>query len=132
MTWPEERVVLLRRLVAQGMSGSQIGQRLDLTKNMIVGKCRRLGIRLQGDNNGGGWRTGQVLKPKPVPVVRQPVVEAVIAPPLAPVRPMPASDCKWVHGSGRPWSYCGAPVWRGAWCEHHYHRVYPRHRERVA
>jgi hypothetical protein len=127
-------VALLRRLVAQGMSGSEIAQRLDCTKNQVVGKCRRLGIRLQGDNNGGGCRTGQILKLRPAPVVRKrkPVVAPVVVVP-APAPPPPAGECKWLEGSGPPWLYCGAPVRLGrSFCDPHYARVFVRHRERVA
>jgi hypothetical protein len=130
-------VALLRRLVAQGLSGAQISQRLDCTKNQVVGKCRRLGIRLQGNNYGGGWRDDTVRPksgPAPAPVVRKrkPVVApVVVAPALAP--PPPAGECKWLEGSGPPWLYCGAPVRLGrSFCDPHYARVFVRHRARVA
>jgi hypothetical protein len=130
-------VALLRRLVAQGLSGAQISQRLDCTKNQVVGKCRRLGIRLQGNNYGGGWRDDTVRQksgPAPVPVVRKrkPVVApVVVVPALAP--PPPASECKWLNGSGPPWLYCGGCVRPGtSWCEPHYRRVYGLRAERVA
>jgi hypothetical protein len=129
--WPDTRVVLLRDLAEQGLSGSEISREMDLTKNQVVGKCRRLGIRLQGDNRGN---TGRPRQEQPVVVVRQPVAAPVIAPPLAPVRPMPPTRrCQWLDGSGPPWVQCGAAVLgRGPYCAAHHSRVFVRHRERVA
>jgi hypothetical protein len=124
----------LRRLVERGLSASAIGEAMDLTKNAVVGACRRRGFRLQGTNNGGGCRTGQVLKPKPVPVVRKrkPVVAPMPVPPPPPAPP-PAGECKWLNGSGPPWLYCGGCVRPGtSWCEPHYRRVYGLRAERVA
>ena len=134
--WSDTRVALLRRLVAQGLSGAAIGAAMDLTKNAVVGKCRRLGIRLQGSNNGGGCRTGQVLKLKPPPtVVRKPkpvAAPVVVVPPPPPPMP-PTRRCQWLDGSGPPWVQCGAAVLgRGPYCAAHHSRVFVRHRERVA
>ena len=127
--WPPERVAMLRRLVAEGLSGSEIGREMDLTKGAVIGKCRRLGIRLQGNNFGGGCRTGQVLKPKPVPVVRK--RKAVAAPVVVVPAPVPAPGikptrtCQWLDGSAPQWRTCDAPTRPGtAWCETHYRRVY--------
>jgi hypothetical protein len=130
--WPDTRVVLLRDLAEQGLSGSEISREMDLTKNQVVGKCRRLGIRLQGDNQGN---TGRPRSEQPAVVVRKPVVEApVIAPPLAPVRPMPpARGCQWHDGTSPMWRVCDMAVKPGtAWCPEHHARVYPRYREPVA
>jgi hypothetical protein len=128
-------VALLRRLVEQGLSGAAIGAQMDLTKNQIVGACRRRGIRLQGNNNGGGCRTGRVLKPKPVPVVRKrkPVVAPVVVVP-SPAPPMPPTrTCQWLDGSAPQWRTCAAPARPGtSWCEPHYRRVYGLRAERVA
>lgn len=44
--WTDERVALLRRWWAQGLSCSEIAKRLDcgLTRNAVVGKVHRLGL----------------------------------------------------------------------------------------
>lgn len=133
--WPDDRVALLRRLVERGLSASAIGEAMDLTKNAVVGACRRRGFRLQGNNYGGGCRMGQVMKPKPVPVVRKrkPVVAPVVVVP-SPVPPMPPTRrCQWLDGSGPPWAQCGAAVMgRGPYCAVHHARVFVRHREPAA
>lgn len=43
-TWTDDRVTTLRALVAEGLSYSEIGSRLGVTKNAALGKANRLGI----------------------------------------------------------------------------------------
>lgn len=42
--WTDERVARLRELVAEGLSYSEIGKRLGITKNAALGKADRLGL----------------------------------------------------------------------------------------
>src|SRR5215471_8138393 len=45
MGWTEERVELLKRLWAEGLSASQIAARLgSVTRNAVIGKVHRLGL----------------------------------------------------------------------------------------
>lgn len=44
MIWNEETIGTLRRLWSDGLSTSEIGRRLHVSKNAIVGKARRLGL----------------------------------------------------------------------------------------
>lgn len=45
MGWTEERVELLKKLWADGLSASQIAGRLgDVTRNAVIGKVHRLGL----------------------------------------------------------------------------------------
>ena len=44
MDWTEEAEAELRRLWAQPLSTAEIGRRMGCTKNMIVGKARRMGL----------------------------------------------------------------------------------------
>jgi GcrA cell cycle regulator len=44
MVWNEETIVLLRELWAHGHSTAEIGRRLGVTKNAIVGKAHRLDL----------------------------------------------------------------------------------------
>lgn len=45
MGWTEERVALLRKLWADGLSASQIANRLGgITRNAVIGKVHRLGL----------------------------------------------------------------------------------------
>lgn len=52
MTWTEEEITQLRKLAREGLSGAQIAERFGITRNAILGKCHRLGIKLQGKRPG--------------------------------------------------------------------------------
>ncbi|MGZ5850479.1 MAG: GcrA family cell cycle regulator, partial [Methyloceanibacter sp.] len=45
MAWNDERVELLKKLWAEGLSASQIASRLGgVTRNAVIGKVHRLGL----------------------------------------------------------------------------------------
>lgn len=44
MAWTDERVELLTKLHADGLSSSQIGGRLGVTRNSVISKIHRLGL----------------------------------------------------------------------------------------
>ncbi|QHC35419.1 GcrA family cell cycle regulator [Komagataeibacter xylinus] len=75
MEWTEETIARLRDLWQQGLSTAEIGRQLSVTKNAVVGKAHRLG-----------------LKPRPSPIRRAakatPPADAV--PQAAPVAAAPA------------------------------------------
>ena len=45
--WTPERVKKLTKLWATGLSASEIGRRLGITKNAVVGKVRRLDLAMR-------------------------------------------------------------------------------------
>ena len=45
--WTAERVEELTKLWATGLSASEIGRRLGITKNAVVGKVRRLDLAMR-------------------------------------------------------------------------------------
>lgn len=50
MKWPEEREMKLKACAATGMSASEIGKVLGVTRNAVIGKARRCGIKLNPPN----------------------------------------------------------------------------------
>lgn len=95
-----------------GQSGSEIGRRFGVSRNVVMGLAHRNGIQV-----GGGPRRKK---------------EAGLPHPTAPTRrqtPTPRG-CRWIDGNpGRrydeAWSYCGAAVvGNGPWCAAHRERVY--------
>lgn len=44
MVWDDETIRLLRDLWSQGLSTAEIGRRLGVSKNAIVGKAHRLDL----------------------------------------------------------------------------------------
>ena len=45
MSWTEERIEDLRRLWDAGYSASAIGKQIGMSKNAVIGKAHRLGLR---------------------------------------------------------------------------------------
>jgi GcrA cell cycle regulator len=45
--WTVERVAELTRLWASGLSASEIGRRLGITKNAVIGKARRIDLAMR-------------------------------------------------------------------------------------
>ena len=79
MEWTEETIARLRDLWQQGLSTAEIGRQLSVTKNAVVGKAHRLGLK---------------PRPSPIrraakPVITAPAAEATAA--VAPARTAPAS-----------------------------------------
>lgn len=112
MEWADETIARLRELWAEGHSTAEIGRRLGVSKNAVVGKAHRLDlsarpspIRREGEGLPSR-RTllrrveGPTLPPLPCttalpptpPPVRLPISVASPPPaPVAPPRPVPAS-----------------------------------------
>ncbi len=91
MEWTDAIIAELRRLWAEGLSTAEIGRRLGVSKNAIVGKAHRLGL----DPRPSPIRRGEVAKPT-VPAPRRalgPTLPPLTVPAPAPVvaaEPVPA------------------------------------------
>ena len=99
MEWNEETIARLRELWAEGHSTAEIGRRMGISKNAVVGKAHRLNldgrpspIRREGEAEPSVPRrmTGPTLPPLAAEApVGQPVVGQPVAP-AAPPAPRPA------------------------------------------
>jgi GcrA cell cycle regulator len=104
MVWTQERVEQLGRLWREGLSTAEIGRRLGITKNAVVGKAHRL-----------------ALAPRPSPVkivVRRPVTFEPSGP-----------SCSWPigHPGEKSFHFCGArPAAGKPYCAEHAALAYIR------
>ncbi len=119
MEWNEETIALIQALWAEGHSTAEIGRRMGISKNAVVGKAHRLGLaprpspirRMAGlaaaDVSPVRPVLGPTLPPLPVARPAEPVTErrrpASAAPALAVVRPPPPRPprhvaCCWPIG----------------------------------
>ena len=153
MAWTEERVELLKKLWAEGLSASQIATRLGgVTRNAVIGKVHRLGLSGRATSSRSssprprrtqeprapratslmfGTRGATALKPQfdmeldPAP---QPLEELVI--PLherASIMTLKESMCRWPIGDpGDPeFHFCGRKkLGTLPYCEHHARMAY--------
>ena len=76
MEWSDEVIAQLRGLWAEGHSTAEIGRRLGVTKNAIVGKAHRLDLPA---------RPSPIRRDPDVPPVRRSVVRRVEGPTLPPL-----------------------------------------------
>ena len=45
--WSAEDVTTLKTLARRGLSAAQIGAKIGVTKNAVIGKCHRVGLKLK-------------------------------------------------------------------------------------
>jgi GcrA cell cycle regulator len=66
MTWTEERIEVLTKLWAEGLSASQIAAELGggASRNAVLGKAHRLGL-VRHETEGLGWNLDGPLRPRP-------------------------------------------------------------------
>lgn len=158
MNWTEERVELLKKLWAEGLSASQIAAELGgITRNAVIGKVHRLSLSGRAKPAGGPRprraRTQRAprasrpvtigntaLKVERAPQPRRLVAtEDVVVPiPLkASILSLNEKTCRWPIGdpSAEDFCFCGhEPRESGPYCEYHSRVAYhPQiRREKVA
>ncbi len=66
MAWTDERVEILKKLWAEGLSASQIASELGgVTRNAVIGKVHRLGLSGRGKTSAASPRTRQARTQTP-------------------------------------------------------------------
>lgn len=114
MAWTEERVEVLSKLWAEGLSASQIARTLgDVTRNAVIGKVHRLG--LSGRATPARQERPRIStrrKPMPKPVIIEPEVieeEKLDDGNYATVLTIKERMCKWPigHPGTESFHFCG-------------------------
>jgi GcrA cell cycle regulator len=148
MSWTDERVELLKKLWADGLSASQIaGQLGGVTRNAVIGKVHRLSLSGRAKPVSNSPRQRKVrsasphrpstrhfisgntaLKTHAHPAPRRlpspvPLEDIVVPLPLnVPLMELTDTMCKWPIGdpSTEGFSFCGHKNWNGLpYCEYH-------------
>ena len=106
MSWTDEKDLKLRNLWSEGLTTGEIGKRLDVSKNAVVGKAHRLG-----------------LKGRPSPIKRQ---KKVAAPKkekkVFTLTDLSSQTCRWPIGDPKhdDFHFCGATGGPGkSYCAEH-------------
>lgn len=93
MDWTAEAIERLKALWAEGLSTAEIGRRMGISKNAVVGKAHRLNLSARPSP----IRRDAVVRPAPVPRLPRPVlapvqrlVRAPVMRPAAPPAAQPA------------------------------------------
>ena len=147
MSWTDERVELLKKLWAEGLSASQIaGQLGEVTRNAVIGKVHRLSLSGRAKAVSSNPRQRKVrsstphrpssrfisgntaLKTHAHPSPRRlpapvPIEDIVVPIPLnVPLLALTDQMCKWPIGdpNTETFAFCGHTNWNGLpYCEYH-------------
>ncbi|WP_458093954.1 GcrA family cell cycle regulator [Roseomonas sp. WA12] len=152
MDWSAEAIEQLRALWAEGHSTAEIGRRMGISKNAVVGKAHRLHLParpspIQREQATAGNTSPRVAAPAtaaprpaapaaPRIVAPSPVVATRSAPPPAVVRPFQRSSarsCCWPIGEpGTPeFRFCTSEAFGGKpYCLEHSSIAYVKARDR--
>jgi GcrA cell cycle regulator len=160
MEWNDDTIILLKALWEEGLSTAEIGRRMGISKNAVVGKAHRLDLPARpspirrGEGAPAAPRaprrvSGPTLPPlatsvavavKPAPQPRPPVQPAPrpqsVLRPVAATRPAAAgriTACCWPIGEpGTPtFRFCDADALAGKpYCDEHAQIAYVRIRDR--
>ena len=77
MEWTDESITRLRSLWQEGLSTAEIGRRMQITKNAVVGKAHRLTLPPRPSPIRKSLeRPGHILAPAPIPVQRPRLIPA--------------------------------------------------------
>jgi GcrA cell cycle regulator len=132
MAWTEERVELLKKLWAEGLSASQIARTMgEVTRNAVIGKVHRLGLSGRATTGRSNRpRRAALPKPMPKPVVAEPEVieEATLDNgDFATVMTLSSTMCRWPIGDpgSSDFHFCGNSTEAGSpYCEAHVRQAY--------
>lgn len=124
--WDDQSVELLRKYWAEGLSASQIGARIFMTRNAVIGKAHRIGLPLRGNavaNRNRSIAATSRRKRKVVTVAPPPVDGDVGRVAFADLE---AHHCRFIpRESSDPTPFCGHRTVPGlAYCAHHAQRCY--------
>ena len=123
--WTDERLEELKKLWAQGLSISQIGEALGVSRNAIAGKAHRMGLPK---------RPSPISKPKAEKTKVEPVVEEQDLPLRLELRQLvwSRSKCCWPTGDPKKngFKFCGDTVVPGKpYCLPHCQEAYTTSRD---
>lgn len=150
MSWTDDRVGVLRKLWADGLSASQIAAELGgVTRNAVIGKVHRLGLsgRAKSSSSAGGrqkrtatrtassyakatrTRASASGSSQSAPAPKQHVVVDIAKPTslVMDLLQLTDSTCKWPTGDPQDsdFSFCGTKSREGdPYCEYHCHLAY--------
>jgi GcrA cell cycle regulator len=111
MVWNDERIDELKALWAEGLTTGEIGKRLGVSKNAVVGKAHRLGLK---GRPSPIKRTASPSRPPPPAKEPEPKIRSLVD--------LSAHTCRWPIGDPREpgFHFCGEPSLNGKpYCAKH-------------
>ena len=99
VVWTDDRIAKLKKLWSDGLTTGEIGKRLGVSKNAVVGKAHRL-----------------ELKSRPSPIRRAGVkLEPKEETRVYTLADLNSQTCRWPHGDPKEdnFHFCGNPILHG-------------------
>lgn len=109
--WPKEIMNELVHLAAKGLTYGRIAQKMSLSRNAVIGKARRMGLR-------------QPPKPEVVASPPQKIEYSLENMRLISIMDLAENDCRYPIESSDGFVFCGLPKARGAYCSYHAKKCY--------
>ena len=125
--WTTDRIKTLMALWTEGVPTLEIGRRLGVTKNSVVGKVHRLGLPKRQSPISSSPRTPRAAKPTPPIRIRSQTVS--ISENMVKMEELTAEMCRWPVGDPgqEDFRFCGQTAIEGKpYCEVHCARAYVR------
>lgn len=129
--WTPERIKILIGLWEEGLPTSEIGRRLGVTKNAVVGKVHRLGLKKRQSpirqSSGASSQPKKAKKVVATTAAPQPAPAKAPSGDVVRLEELTATMCCWPEGEpGTPdFHFCGKPaVPEKPYCEEHCARAY--------
>lgn len=136
--WTDIRIADLKRLWAEGLSCSQIGGILGVSRNAVVGKINRCGfdapaakaaITRNRPKRQPGWKPIQWRPPmsqeeRSRQMKERALLREIEKPPQHTVflrltlDQLERGECRYPLGDEAPYVFCGQPVLKGSYCRH--------------
>lgn len=123
--WNASALATLKTMLAAGHSSREIAERLGPTRNAVIGKIHRLGLRYPDKPRKPPLRRPR--KPKPLPfIARRPKPRRKSSGPVH-FRDLEQHHCRWIPGQPSTQLYCGAERVEGSsYCNSHTRSSYVR------
>jgi GcrA cell cycle regulator len=114
--WLADRIDRLKALWTRGLTASEIGNELGVSRNAVIGKIHRLkGYESARKPAGNKHARPPPAKPKPpTPAPKQPRVVLNVPFLNLTIDELKTGVCRYPHGEASPYFFCGQPTREGS------------------
>jgi GcrA cell cycle regulator len=115
--WLADRIERLKALWTRGLTASEIGNELGVSRNAVIGKIHRLKGYESARKPAGNKHARPPPKPPTMPAQPKPPPRRVVlnVPFLnLTIDELKAGVCRYPHGEAAPYRFCGGPTAEGS------------------
>lgn len=130
--WTPDREKILRELWDKGISASEIGRRIKVSKNAVIGKARRMRLQSRGTKPYVVVRKKPEPPPPPPPPKLPPEKVPELKTVIEAVMGVGRNTCRWPYGEPyqNKLAFCGEPTFeKYPYCLRHCYHSYANFEE---